>query len=70
MNLGLPVASPDGTRVAVVESDTDAVAVVEAVTGRVELVSPLNCTESVGPFLPGEALKNCPLLASIRKRQG
>jgi len=40
MNLGHFVASPDGTRVAVVESDTDAVAVVEVATGRVELVSP------------------------------
>ena len=40
MNLGFFVASPDGKRVAVVESDTDAVAVVEIETGRTELVSP------------------------------
>ncbi len=40
MNLGFFVASPDGKRVAVVESDTDAVAVVDVETGRTELVSP------------------------------
>lgn len=40
MNLGFFIASPDGERVAVVESDTDAVAVVEIETGRTELVSP------------------------------
>ena len=59
MNLGHFVASPDGTRVAV-ESDTDAVAVVEVATGGSNWFLPLTRTESVGPFLPGEALKNRP----------
>jgi hypothetical protein len=39
-NLSYFVASPDGKRVAVVESDTDAVAVVELATGKTEIVSP------------------------------
>jgi hypothetical protein len=39
-NLGYFVASPDGKRVAVVESDTDAVAVVEIESGKTEIVSP------------------------------
>lgn len=39
-NLGYFVASPDGKRVAVVESDTDAVAVVEIENGKTEIVSP------------------------------
>jgi hypothetical protein len=39
-NLSYFAASPDGKRVAVVESDTDAVAVVELATGKTEIVSP------------------------------
>jgi hypothetical protein len=39
-DLSYVVASPDGKRVAVVESETDAVAVVEMSTGKVEMVSP------------------------------
>lgn len=39
-NLSFFVVSPDGKRVAVVESATDAVAVVELATGRTEIVSP------------------------------
>lgn len=39
-NLGFFVPSPDGKRVAVVESDTDAVAVVDLSTGRTDIVSP------------------------------
>jgi hypothetical protein len=39
-NLSYFAASPDGKRVAVVESDTDAVAVVELTTGKTEIVSP------------------------------
>jgi hypothetical protein len=39
-NLSYFVASPEGKRVAVVESDTDAVAVVELATGKTEIVSP------------------------------
>ncbi len=39
-NLGFFTLSPDGTRLAVVESDTDAVAVVELASGRVDVVSP------------------------------
>jgi hypothetical protein len=39
-NLSFFAVSPDGTRVAVVESATDAVAVVELATGRTEIVSP------------------------------
>jgi len=40
MNLGYFVVSPDGQRVAVVESETDAVAVISLATGQMELVSP------------------------------
>lgn len=40
VNLGFFTASPDGKRVAVVESETDAVAVVEVDTGRTDLISP------------------------------
>jgi len=40
MDLGHFVASPDGSRVAVVESESDAVAVVELDTGRTEIISP------------------------------
>lgn len=40
MNLGFFVASPDGERVAVVESETDVMAVVELATGKSEFVSP------------------------------
>jgi hypothetical protein len=39
-NLGFFAASPDGKRVAVVESDTDAVAIVELATGKTDIVSP------------------------------
>lgn len=39
-NLGWFVASPDGRRVAVVESETDAVAVVELATGATRILSP------------------------------
>lgn len=39
-NLSFFVASPDGKRIAVVESDTDAVAVVELATGKTDIVSP------------------------------
>ncbi len=39
-NLGFFVASPDGKRVAVVESETDAVAVVELESGKTQIVSP------------------------------
>ena len=39
-NLSFFTTSPDGKRVAVVESDTDAVAVVEISTGKTEIVSP------------------------------
>lgn len=41
-NLGWFAASPDGKKVAVVESDTDAVAVVEIETGKTEIVSPVH----------------------------
>lgn len=41
-NLGYFVASPDGKKVAVVESDTDAVAVVEIESGRTEIISPVH----------------------------
>mgnify|MGYP003673021222 CR=1 FL=1 len=40
VNLGYFVASPDGRRIAVVESETDAVAVVEVDTGKTQLISP------------------------------
>lgn len=40
VNLGFFTASPDGKRVAVVESETDAVAVVEIDTGKTLLISP------------------------------
>ena len=40
VNLGFFVASPDGKRVAVVESETDAVAVVEIDTGKTQIISP------------------------------
>lgn len=40
MDLGYFVPSPDGRRVAVVESGTDAVAVIDLETGKSELVSP------------------------------
>jgi hypothetical protein len=43
-NLGWFVASPDGKKVAVVESDTDAVAVVEIETGKTEIISPAHAT--------------------------
>ena len=39
-NLGFFVPSPDGKRVAVVESDTDAVAVIDLTTGKTDIVSP------------------------------
>lgn len=39
-NLGWFTASPDGRRVAVVESETDAVAVVELTTGATQILSP------------------------------
>ncbi|MEZ0274766.1 MAG: hypothetical protein ACAH88_07660 [Roseimicrobium sp.] len=39
-NLGYFATSPDGKRVAIVESDTDAVAVVELADGKTEIVSP------------------------------
>lgn len=39
-NLGWFAASPDGKRVAVVESETDAVAVVEVDTGKTQIISP------------------------------
>ena len=39
-NLSFFVVSPDGRRVAVVESDTVAVAVVELATGKTEIISP------------------------------
>jgi dipeptidyl aminopeptidase/acylaminoacyl peptidase len=39
-NLSFFAASPDGKKVAVVESDTDAVAVVELATGKTQIVSP------------------------------
>jgi len=39
-DLSVFVASPDGQRVAVVESETDAVAVVELSTGKTQIVSP------------------------------
>lgn len=39
-NLGWFTASPDGRRVAVVESETDAVAVVELATGATQILSP------------------------------
>lgn len=39
-NLGWFTASPDGQRVAVVESETDAVAVVELATGATQILSP------------------------------
>lgn len=41
-NLGYFAASPDGKKVAVVESDTDAVAVVEIESGNTEIVSPVH----------------------------
>lgn len=40
VNLGFFTASPDGRRVAVVESETDAVAVVEIGSGNTQLISP------------------------------
>ncbi|HCN27465.1 MAG TPA: hypothetical protein DIT64_01500 [Verrucomicrobiales bacterium] len=40
VNLGFFTASPDGKRVAVVESETDAVAVVEIATGKTQIISP------------------------------
>ncbi len=40
VNLGYFVVSPDGSHVAVVESETDAVAVVEVDTGKTQIVSP------------------------------
>ncbi len=40
VNLGFFTASPDGKRVAVVESETDAVAVVEIDTGKTQIISP------------------------------
>jgi hypothetical protein len=40
VNLGYFIASPDGRRVAVVESETDAVAVVEVDTGKTHILSP------------------------------
>lgn len=40
MDLGYFVASPDGSRVAVVESGTDAVAVIDLKSGKSELVAP------------------------------
>ena len=40
VNLGFFIASPDGKRVAVVESETDAVAVVEIDTGKTQIISP------------------------------
>lgn len=40
MDLGYFVPSPDGSRVAVVESGTDAVAVIDLASGKSELVSP------------------------------
>lgn len=39
-NLGYFAASPDGERIAVVESETDAVAVVETDSGKTQLISP------------------------------
>jgi hypothetical protein len=42
VNLGFFIASPDGKRVAVVESETDAVAVVEIDTGKTQIISPPN----------------------------
>lgn len=39
MNLGFFTASPDGSQVAIVESDTDAVAVVDISSGKVDLIS-------------------------------
>lgn len=39
-NLGWVVASPDGRRVAVIESETDAVAVVDLATGATRILSP------------------------------
>lgn len=41
-NLGWFAASPDGKKVAVVESDTDAVAVVEIDSGKTEIISPVH----------------------------
>ncbi|QIF04412.1 hypothetical protein [Roseimicrobium sp. ORNL1] len=41
-NLGWFTASPDGRKVAVVESDTDAVAVVEIDSGKTEIISPVH----------------------------
>lgn len=40
VNLAYFAASPDGKRVAVVESETDAVAVVEVDTGKTQIISP------------------------------
>jgi hypothetical protein len=40
VNLGFFTASPDGKRVAVVESETDAVAVVEIDSGKTQIISP------------------------------
>ncbi len=40
VNLAYFAASPDGRRVAVVESETDAVAVVEVDTGKTQIISP------------------------------
>ncbi|MBL9177045.1 MAG: hypothetical protein JNM65_03215 [Verrucomicrobiaceae bacterium] len=39
-NLACFVAAPDGSRIAVVESETDAVAVVETDSGKMQLISP------------------------------
>lgn len=41
-NLGWFAVSPDGKKVAVVESDTDAVAVVEIDSGKTEIISPVH----------------------------
>ena len=67
MNLGRFVAPPDGTRVAVVESDTDAVAVVEVRQVGSNWFLPLTRTEVSDPS-PRCAEKM--FLASIRKAAG
>jgi hypothetical protein len=43
-NLGWFTASPDGKKLAVVESDTDAVAVVEIESGKTEIISPVHAS--------------------------
>ncbi|RBP45241.1 hypothetical protein DES53_103239 [Roseimicrobium gellanilyticum] len=43
-NLGWFTASPDGKKLAVVESDTDAVAVVEIDSGKTEIISPVHAS--------------------------